>query len=161
YVAQRSIRSTLQWAGALLDNRVMTTVSGTYSYNQHQPGSVDINLDPVVQFTLRDEGDRPVFVQPGSIVPATGAIASGDGRVSALYNPVTELRSDFTSVTRQLQLQLAPASVNSQYTWGLAYTLNSVRDHVSGFTSTAGNPFDLSPGRSGLDWRHQIQLIAG
>ena len=151
YASQRSLRSSLQWAGAVLDNRVVTTVTATYSRNMNQPGSVDLNFDPLVRFTLPGEDERPVFVEPTSIVTATGAIASRDGRASPLFNRVTEMRSDLSSVSRQLAIQLASPSVSSQYTWGLSYVLNSVRDHVSGYTSTAGNPFDATGGRSSAD----------
>jgi hypothetical protein len=56
---------------------------------------------------------------------------------------------------------LAPIAVSTQYTWGMSYTLNSVRDQANGFTSTVGNPFDVSTGRSAFDWRHQVQFNVG
>ncbi|HEY7394049.1 MAG TPA: carboxypeptidase-like regulatory domain-containing protein, partial [Gemmatimonadaceae bacterium] len=161
YVPPRSIRSNLQWAGPVLDNRVLATVSAIYSRNVHQPGFVDANLDPTTRFTLPLENDRPSFVQPTSIVPATGVVASRDGRRSSEFNRVTELRSDLSSEARQLQLQLVPTGVSTRYTWGFAYTLSSVRDRQNGFTSTAGNPFDVTAGRSVFDWRHQVQFNIG
>jgi len=85
YAAQRSIRSTLQWSRPILDNRLMMSLTGTYSLNQNQTGFVDLNLNPTVRFTLPDEGNRPVFVQDTSIVQTTGAVATNDGRVSALF----------------------------------------------------------------------------
>jgi Carboxypeptidase regulatory-like domain len=160
YASQRSLRSSLQWAGAMLDNRVMATATALYSLNMNQPGFVDLNFNPSARFTLPDEG-RPVFVAPTSIVAATGAIASRDGRVSPEFHHVTELRSDLSSASRQVTLQLSPASVNSQYTWSASYSINNVRDHASGFASTAGNPFDVSAARSALDWRHQFQFAIG
>ena len=149
YAASRSIRSNLQWTGAVLDNRVIATMNGVYSRNEQQPGFVDLNLDPTVRFSLGGEGGRPVFVQPASIVPTSGAIASRDGRVAPEFNHVTQLRSDLSSVTQQFQLLLAPAGVSTHYTWGVKYTLNSVRDRANGFASTAGNPFDIERDR----WR--------
>src|SRR5262249_26231899 len=146
----------LQWVGAVLDNRMMLTANATYSRNMNQPTFVDLNVDPVTRFTLPGEADRPVFVLTTSIVPSTGAIATRDGRVSAASNRVAELRSNLPPVSRQLPLPLAPANLDSRFTWGVNYTLNSVRDHASGFVSTSGNPFDVSSGRSSLDWRHQI-----
>ena len=143
YAPPRSIRSNLQWTGAVLDNRVIATLNGVYSRNEHQPGFVDLNLDPTARFSLASEGGRPVFVQPASIVPSTGVIASRDGRVASQFNHVTQLRSDLSSVTRQLQLLLAPAGVSTHYTWGLNYTLNSVRDRANGFVSTVANPFGV------------------
>jgi carboxypeptidase family protein len=161
YATQRSLRSNLQWSGAALDNRVSATINATYSINRHQPEAVDLNFNPLVRFALPAESDRPVFVLPTSIVPATGAIASRDGRVSALFNRVTEMRSNQSSISRQVSIQLSPLTLNSHYTWGVNYALNSVRDHVSGFTSTVGNPFEAAAGRSSLDWRHQILVNLG
>jgi hypothetical protein len=161
YGAQKSVRSTLQWARAILDNRIMATLTGTYSLNLNQSGNVDLNFNPTARFTLPDEGDRPVYVQPTSIVPTTGAIASRDGRLSPQFNRVTQQRSTFQSVSRQVALQLSPLSVNSQFTWGVSYTFNKITDQASGFSSTAGNPFDITEGRSSGDWRHQIQVNLG
>ena len=161
YASPRSIRSNVQWAGAVLDNRVMATLNGTYSLNQHQAGFVDLNLNPSAGFVLPAENDRPVFVQPTSVVPATGAIALRDGRMSSQFNHVTELRSNLSSVTRQIQVLLAPVAMSTHYTWGLSYTLNSVRDRTNGFTSTVANPFDVISGRATLDWRHQVQFNVG
>ena len=161
YAAQRSIRSTLQWAGPTLDNRLMATLAGTWSLNLNQSGWEDLNFNPAQRFTLADEGGRPVFVQPTSIVPATGSVASLDSRVASQFNHVTEQVSALRSVSRQLQLTITPLSLNSTFTWSLAYTLSSVRDRVTGFTSAAGNPLDVSETRSSLDWRHQIQVTLG
>ena len=52
-------------------------------------GEIDLNFDPTVRFTLADEGGRPVFVNPTSIVPTSGAVASRDARKSPLFNRVT------------------------------------------------------------------------
>jgi hypothetical protein len=161
YAAQHSVRSTLKWLGAVLDNRFVAAVSGTYSLNLNQTGFVDLNLDPTPQFTLPDEAGRPVFVDPTSIVPGTGAIAAHDDRRSPQFNHVTELRSDLSSVSRQLTVQLSPLASSTRYTWGLSYTLNSVRDRENGFTSTTGNPFAIDAARSAFDWRHQILFDVG
>ena len=161
YASQRSLRSTLQWAGAVLDNRLSATVTATYSRNLNQPGFVDLNVTPAARFTLPGEDGRPVFVDAVNIVTSTGAIAPQDGHATDQFNRVTELRSNLTSTSRQVTITLSPSTVNSRYTWGLSYTLNSVRDNVSGFTSTVGNPFDESSGRSSADWRHQVLASIG
>jgi hypothetical protein len=161
YAAQRSVRGNLQWAGPILDNRFMATLTGTWSLNLNQAGFEDLNFNPAQQFTLPEEGGRPVFVQPTSIVPATGAVAPQGSRVTSAFNRVTEQVSNLRSVSRQLQLTITPLSLNSKFTWSLAYTLGSVRDRVTGFSSTAGNPFGVSEARSSMDWRHQIQVTLG
>ena len=163
YNAPRSLRSNLQWSGPVLDNRVQATFGATYSLNLNQPSSVDLNFDPVVAFRLPAEGNRPVFVQPGSIVPATGAIASGDAYVSSAFNHVTQLRSDMRSESEQLSVQVAPAGFNTNYSWTLSYTYQNVRDRTRGFGggNTAGNPLDVTWSRSSFDSRHQIQYSLG
>ena len=161
YAPPRAVRSNLQWSRPVLDNRLMATLTGTWSLNLNQTGTQDLNFDPTVRFALAEEAGRPVFVEPASIVPATGAASTRDSRVDSQFNRVTAQVSRFRSVSRQLQLQIAPLSVNSRFTWGLAYTLGSVRDRTSGFVSTAGSPLDVSEARSAADWRHQVQLSLG
>jgi hypothetical protein len=161
FTAPRSVRSNLQWSGPILDNRFAATVDATLSRNLAQSGMVDLNLDPTTRFTLASEGGRPVFVQPSSIVPATGQIAWSDARVSSQFARVTELRSDLQSESRQLSVRLSPIRFSTGLTWSVAYVLSSVRDRVRGFGSTVGNPFDADWGRAAADSRHQIVYSLG
>jgi hypothetical protein len=158
YSAPRSLRSNLNWSGPFLANRFTLSVDGTYSVNLNQQGFVDLNLVPVTRFTLGAEGDRPVFVQPTSIDPATGFVAARDARVTQLYNRVTANRSDLRSESRQARVSLSPASFNSTRSWSLSYVYTNVRDRLRGFGSnTGGNPFDVEWARSAFDARHQVQ----
>ncbi len=161
FTAPRSVRSNLQWNGPVLGNRLMATVEGTYSRNLNQAGIYDLNFKGQEQFSLSQEGGRPVYVQKSSIVPSTGAIASGDARVTPLYSRVTELRSDLRAESRQVSLRFSPATFNTSYSWSLAYVYGNVRDEARGFSSTVGNPFDVSWGRSSFDSRHQIVYTLG
>jgi carboxypeptidase family protein len=161
YSAPRSLRSNLNWTGPILNNRLSAQVEATYSRNMNQPGFVDLNFAPVVQFTLADESRRPVFVRTSSIDPATGAIASRDARVSQLFSHVTEMRSDLLSDSRQLRFGISPATFSSNYTWNVSYVYSNVREQVRGFASTAGNPLNVEWARSGFDSRHQIQYSLG
>lgn len=161
YTAARSLRSNLQWNGPVLNNRFSTQVEGTYSLNMNQPGPVDLNFNPVVRFALPDEAGRPVFVQPTSIVAATGTIASRDARVSQLFNRVTELRSDLKSESRQISLHLSPTSFSTHYSWGLSYVYSNVRERTRGFSSTVGNPLGVEWARGAFDSRHQITYNLG
>ncbi|MBX9928451.1 MAG: carboxypeptidase-like regulatory domain-containing protein [Gemmatimonadaceae bacterium] len=158
--APRSLRSNLQWSGQILKNRFNLTADGTYSLNQQQQGFIDRNVDATTRFTLASEGGRPVFVQPTSIVPFTGAIASRDAIVSPKFSRVTEQRSDLRSEARQLTLSLSPTRFSQRYSWSASYVLAATRDIVRGFQSTGGNPFDFDAARSGGDTRHQIMLNA-
>lgn len=161
YAAPRSLRSNLNWSGPLLNNRFSGNIEATYSRNMNQSGIVDLNFNPVVQFTLPDESQRPVFVQTTSIVPTTGTIASRDARVSPLFSRVTELRSDLQSDSRQLRFSLSPSTFNSDYSWGVSYVYSNLRERVRGFSNTAGNPLDVDWARSPFDSRHQIQYNIG
>ena len=161
FAAPRSVRSNLQWNGPVLGNRLMATVEGVYSRNLDQGGIVDLNFNPAQQFTLADEGNRPVYVQPTSIVPTTGAIASGDARVSARYAHVSELRSDLQSESRQLSVRVSPMTFSTSFSWSLAYVYGNVRDQVHGFASTAGNPLGVTWARSSFDSRHQFVYTLG
>jgi len=161
YVAPRSLRSNLQWDGPILNNLFSLNVDGTYSLNLNQGSFVDLNFNPVQRFTLGNEADRPVFVQPNDIVPTTGSIALRDGRVSPLFSRVTEQRSDLRSESRQLSFRLSPGQYSARLTWSASYVYSNVRERVRGFTSTVGNPLDVEWGRASFDSRHQIVYSIG
>ncbi len=129
----------------------------TYSRNLDQRGSVDLNFQDTPQFTLADEGGRPVYVAPSSIVPATGAVAAGAGRVSPAFSRVTETTSDLRSDTRELQFSISPRAYNSTLGWALTYVYRDTRDLTRGFGgSTAGDPLATYWGSSGA--QHEFDL---
>jgi len=161
YHSQKSLRSNLSWAGAILNNRFMTNIEATYSRNMNQSSTIDLNFDPTVRFMLPDEDGRPVFVQPSSIVPTTGSIASGAGRKSDLFSRVTQQRSDMKSESKQLSLRLSPLSFNTRLSWGASYVVSDVKDRFRGFSSTVGNPLDIQSGRAAFNSRHQISYNLG
>jgi hypothetical protein len=159
--APRSVRGNLQWNGPVLGNRFVATLEGTWSRNLSQGSFVDLNFSPVVRFSLPEEGGRAVFVQPGSIVPQTGVIASRDARTSDLFNRVSEQRSDLVGDSKQLRASLNPTSFSSDFTWSASYVYSHNTEQYRGFQSTAGNPLDIQWGRSGFDSRHQITYMLG
>lgn len=161
YQASRSVRSNLQWSGPILTNRFSLQVDGTYSLNLNQPGTVDINFNPTTRFTLLTENNRPVFVQPTSIVAATGAVSPLDARRSQSFSRVSELVSDLESHTRQLRVSLSPISFSTKLSWGLSYVHSNVREQFRGFSSTVGNPLDVQWGRATADSRHQLVYNLG
>jgi hypothetical protein len=153
---QRTVRGNLSWNGSLLDGRFTTNIEGTYSLNFNQQRSVDLNFAPRARFALADELGRPVYVEPTSIVPGTGSIASRDARVTQSFSRVSEVRSDLESRTAQLSLRLSPIPRGpAKFGWSAAYTYTHVREQVSGFSSTAGNPLGTEWTRSGQG-PHQI-----
>ncbi|HET9423969.1 MAG TPA: hypothetical protein VFO55_01250, partial [Gemmatimonadaceae bacterium] len=161
YAPSRRISTDLNWRGAVLSNRFMATVTGSFALNLNQPGEIDLNFDPTVRFTLPEEGDRPVFVNTSSIVQTSGAIASRDARRSPLFNRVTQVNSDLRSTAKQLTLSLSPMSFGSTFSYSASYTIAANRRLVQGFTSTAGNPLDREWGLNDLNSMHQVQLNLG
>ena len=152
--AQRSTRANLSWSGPVLGNRLAATVEGTLSANRQLPSVLDLNAAAARRFALADEGGRPVYVRPASIVPATGAVAAADGRVSTRFSRVAEQRSDLRGTARQLQVSLRPTSFNPTVGWSLAYTLQDARDQARGFQSAAGDPRAIDWARGAFNTRH-------
>ena len=159
--APRSLRSNLQWSGPVLKNRLNGAVEVTWSRNLYQQSFVDLNFNPTQRFTLPDEKDRPVYVNTGSIVPATGAIATQDARVSPEYSRVQEMRSDLRSESRQLSFRVSPVRFSTTFNWSASYVYSNVREKTRGFSSTVGNPLATEWGRSAFDSRHQISYNLG
>jgi hypothetical protein len=143
-----------------LNNRFSTSLDLVYSLNLNQSSTVDRNFDPVARFVLGGESGRPVYVQPTSIVPTTGAIASQDARVSQQYARVSEMRSDLRSETYQATLRLSPTRFSTGFSWSAWYTYSRVREQFRGFNNTAGNPLDVAWGRSASS-PHQIGYSLG
>ena len=161
FSAPRSIRGNLQWNGPILANRFSLTAEVTYSRNVNQSSFVDLNFSDSPRFLLPAEDGRPVYVQPTSIVPGTGAIASRDARVSTLFNRVTEQRSDLLGESRQLRLSVNPTRFSSNFTWNASYVYGNNREQYRGFGSTAGSPLAVEWGRSSFDSRHQVTYTLG
>jgi len=156
YQSPRSVRSNLNWSGPILGNRLAANWDVTYSVNLNQSSNYDLNFQPTQRFALADEDGRPVYVLPGSIVPATGAIASRDARVSQNYNRVQELRSDLKSETKQFRIGISPQTFSQRYNWSINYTLAAVKEQYRGFQSTIDNPRLIDWSRAGGESRHQI-----
>lgn len=157
FAAPRALRSNLQWTGPVAGNRFAALIDATYSLNMNQPSTVDLNFDGVQRFALAGEGGRPVYAPVSTIVPSTGAISATADRASSSFTHVGELRSDLESESKQLTLSLAPTTFNSSFSWALSYVYSQTREQYRGFSSTAGDPFELGWSRSGFDSRHQIQ----
>jgi hypothetical protein len=162
YIPQRSWRANLTWNAPILNNRYRTSLAGTYSLNLQQQGAVDLNFNRTQRFALANEGGRPVFVNPTSIVGGTGSIISRDARVTQLFSQVTDYQSDLRSRSAQIQLGLSPVRFNSSFQWNAAYVWQRVVDLTRGFNggSTAGDPYLTQWARASSDARHQITLNA-
>ena len=158
YALARSWRGNLRFGSALGVFRY--SLDGWYSYNLNQPGMVDANFTDRPRFSLADEGNRPVFVAPSSIVPATGIVSLGDARRDAAFGRIGERVSDLHSTARQLTFIVAPEL--SRGVLSVAYTLSDVRAATRGFDdATFASPVELATGRSRYDARHHLIVAAG
>lgn len=155
---QRSIRGALDWSSPTLDNRFVFGAQLVYSWNMHQVGQSDRNLDATTRFTLDQEASRPVFAPANAIVPLTGNVALASTRRSAAFQRVLLLDAEQRSVSRNVVLKLLPVTANKYLRWQLQYSLLDVREQFNGFTSTVANPFTREWGPTLLPGRHQLQL---
>jgi hypothetical protein len=149
YVSPRSIRSNLNWTGPTLNNRFSTNIDLTHSLNLGQTSTVDLNFNPLQQFTLSEEDSRPVFVPQTGIVPATGTVAAQSARKDARYARVSEMRSDLRSESYQATLRLSPTRFSSAFSWSAWYSYTHVREQFRGFQSTVSNPLSVEWGTPG------------
>ncbi len=155
--AQRSLRTNLQWAGAILGNRFRSSIDATYSRNLAQTGSIDLNFPGVQQFLLASEGNRPVYVSPSVIVPTTGQTAWREARVVDAFGRVTQQTSGLTSESKQITISLSPVAFNSALSWNANYVLADVREQFYGFSSTVGDPMSREWGPGNFS-RHAFQF---
>ena len=153
-----SLRAAADWSGPVLDNRFVLGVQGIVSSGMHQQGMVDVNLAHAAQFTLANENNRPVFVDPAAIVPATGATSIVSSRVSREFQHVWEEQSWLRVSSRQVSINLKPVTANPMLRWDATYTLLDAHETFNGFSSTAGNPFDVQSGRSLQQGRHTLTV---
>jgi len=159
----RSLRAAGDWSAPVLDNRFVLGVQGVYSYNMNQQGFIDVNLKDNGGFNLTNEANRPVYVSPAGIVPATGTIAIANSRNAPSFRNVALNKSDLHSTTSQYSVKVVPVTANAYLRWDFTYTLLDVRDEFYGFGgpaggSTVGNPFTRAWGPHLAEGRHQFTL---
>jgi len=160
YVSPRSVRGNIQWSGPTVGNRFNTSLDLTGSLNLNQSSSIDRNFDATQQFTLPAEGNRPVYVPTGSIVPTTGSIASQGARLTSSYNRVNELVSDLQSRSYQGTLRVSPMRFSNTFSWSAWYVYSAIQEQFRGFSSTVSNPLNVAWGRS-AQGPHQVGYSLG
>ncbi|MDB4874208.1 MAG: hypothetical protein JWM41_654 [Gemmatimonadetes bacterium] len=162
YTPQRSWRGNLNWNAPVLNNRFRLSSGATYSLNLNQQSQIDLNFNRIARFTLPGEG-RPVYVNPSSIFPTTGAIISRDARVTQSYAQVTDYLSDLQSHSTQLTFGVSPIAFNSAFQWSATYVWQKVVDETRGFGggNTGSDPYLTQWARGDRDARHQITYNVG
>jgi hypothetical protein len=160
YSAPRSWRANLAYGTVV--NGAVVSLEGAYSLNVRQTGRTDLNFADQVRFVTSDEG-RAVYVEPGAIVPASGALVATTSRRDGSFGRVLDDISSLRSTNRQVTLSVSPdpRRIKGWFT-SAAYTLSSTRALSSGFdNSTFGSPKTRQWGRGDFDARHRVVLQGG
>ncbi len=166
FEAPRAWRASLGLNRRFWD-RYSFSIDAGYARGAAQTGSTDINLDTTPEFTLANEGGRPVYAPASAIVPSTGAVSTLTSRLYPQFGVVSQIQSNLRSDTKQITFGL-----NGVTTKGIllnaSYTLTSSFDQSQGFSqgaiqgfggsagSTAGNPNISEWGRNDNARRHAI-----
>lgn len=164
FVAPRSWRASLGVQRRFFQ-RLNVTFDVSYALGTALYGVRDLNFDANPQFTLADEDNRPVFVRPIFIVPASGIVNNLASRADIDYGSVFAVGSNLGSDTRQASLGVNGFLRNGMLL-SASYTYARSRDQSSfsccnaqqAFSSptTAGNPNETPWGTSDLERRHVI-----
>ncbi|HEU4641162.1 MAG TPA: carboxypeptidase regulatory-like domain-containing protein [Gemmatimonadaceae bacterium] len=159
FQAPTSWRGNVQMSGMTVKGWPLSA-SVQYSLGVNGESGIDLNLRRTPAFSLPGEQDRPVYVAPEAIVPATGAIAPGASRVSDRFASVTNYMSDLKSSTTQLQFGISPPEpLFGRFPLQLTYTFTHGRAQQRGFDgSTAGDPFVREWSGSSMTATHQFML---
>lgn len=153
-VFARDFRGPRTWRASLGAARSITPrwgvrLEGLLVRGTGLPTALDRNLHGTPLFTLAGEENRPVYAAPEQIVPGSGGIAPGAGRVLPRFGAVDELVSRGESWTAQLTAG-ANGSVGRTTRFTLRYTFTHARMRAGGIAapgapvaSTAGDPARL------------------
>ncbi|MEP6690525.1 MAG: carboxypeptidase regulatory-like domain-containing protein [Gemmatimonadaceae bacterium] len=106
------------------------SIDASYARGVNQYGFRDLNLDDAPKFTLGREGNRPVYVDPLTIVPTTGQTASIFSRLRPQYGQVLAVSSDLQSETKQLTLGINGFTMRG-ILFQASYTYSRSRDQSS------------------------------
>jgi hypothetical protein len=152
----RRMGGNLQWRGYPFKGRFSSSVNLEGWLTTNNASNYDLNFNPLQQFALTSEGNRPVYVQNSSIVPSSGLISARDAKVSQSFNRVSEWRSDLKGHNEALSISVSPFNWNYAWSWNASYRIGFQTDQMRGFNSTTGNPQDVEWGRSFSDSRHTV-----
>jgi len=164
YDVPRSWRASLDWNTSF--KRILFRAGVLGSYDLSQPGVVDANFGGVSRLTLANEANRPVYVSPASIDPASGAVSAVESRRSDQYGRVGVRVSDLRGYGGQLNLLVSPDVFGfrgrASFFGSIAYTLQSTRRQYRGFDGAAfGDPRLLEWAPNQNDARHIFLISSG
>ncbi|HEX6315655.1 MAG TPA: carboxypeptidase-like regulatory domain-containing protein, partial [Gemmatimonadaceae bacterium] len=110
-VFDRSFQAPRSWRASLgvqrrIFERYNLNVDANYTRGVSQTGYTDLNLDTTPEFTLANEGNRPVFVPSSTIVPASGVTNVLASRLDSDFAQVFSVGSDLRSTSKQLSVSV-------------------------------------------------------
>ena len=160
FQSQRSWRGNLTLRGPFITKLFRFSADATYSLNLNQQSPVDVNFSGEQHGLLSAETGRPLYVQPSSIVPASGAVTNFDSRASQDFGSVNVLRSDLRSSAAQYTFTLNPVGFSTINTrWSVSYVYADLREQSRGFGgSTARDPTAVEWSRGSLGSRHAVNI---
>jgi len=148
FTSPRAWRASLGVQRRLFD-RIGLSLDANWTRGVSQYGFADLNLDTVPKFRLADEGNRPVYVSPGDIDPASGVVNSAASRLHPQLGDVVQIQSNLASQSGQVTLGLN-GFTDAGAVYSVSYTFTKARDQSSfsccsatagfGAPTTAGNP---------------------
>ncbi len=164
FTAPRAWRASLGIQRPILGT-FSVSVDASYARGVSQYGFRDLNLASTPAFTLASEGNRPVYVPAGAIVPTTGALSPVDSRVDPQFGQVLEIESDLASETKQVTVGFGGVTGRGA-SFRVSYTYTRAQDQSSfsgggaaqGFSAptTAGNPNVPEWATSSFERRHSF-----
>ena len=160
FAAPRAWRTSLGFQRTLT-GLIRLSVDGSAAWGLSQTGYTDLNLAANPAFTLANEGNRPVYVPAGQIIPQTGAVGLSGSRRDSTFGQVLETTSGLKTQSRQLTIGLGGITrkgiiVNASYTYSRS------RDQTSSFGfgggNTAGDPNQVEWATSSFQRLHSLLL---
>ena len=135
-VFDRNFRAPSSWRASLgvqrrIFERYNLNVDASYTRGVAQTGYTDLNLNPTPQFSLADEGNRPVFVPASTIVAASGVTNVLASRQDPAFAQVFSVGSDLRSTSKQLTMSLGGLTTRGAI-FNVGYTLGWAEDQSSG-----------------------------
>ncbi len=148
FTSPRAWRASLGVQRRVFD-RIGLNFDANWTSGISQYGFSDLNLDTIPKFRLADENNRPVYVTPADIDPASGVVNSAASRLHPELGDVIQVQSNLRSESGQVTLGLN-GFTDAGAVYSISYTYTKARDQSSfaccsataGFSSptTGGNP---------------------
>ena len=148
FTSPRAWRASLGVQRRVFD-RIGLNVDANWTRGVSQYGFSDLNLDTLPKFRLADEGNRPVYVSPADIDPASGVVNSAASRLHPELGDVIQVQSNLASESGQVTFGLN-GFTDAGAVYSISYTFTKARDQSSfsccsatagfGSPTTAGNP---------------------